>query len=120
MTDDYPSVGIFPRILAVLQQRCPRCLSGTIFDDTWDMLDTCPNCGLQYEREVGYFTGAMYLSYGLAGGLCIPLWLWLITLELPNYGVLLIIAGALLAAAPLVFRYSRIAWLHLDQMISPR
>ncbi len=31
------------------------------------MNEHCPQCGLQFGRgEPGYFTGAMYFSYGLA------------------------------------------------------
>ena len=30
------------------------------------MHECCPNCGLKFEREQGYFLGAMYISYGLA------------------------------------------------------
>ncbi len=30
------------------------------------MQECCPNCGLKFEREQGYFLGAMYISYGLA------------------------------------------------------
>ena len=117
---DHPPVNVITRVLAVLRQRCPRCLMGPTFNDMWEMYEACPNCGLIYEREPGYFTGAMYLSYGMAGLICIPLWIWLVYLEMPTFAVLLIIAGALLGATPLLFRYSRIVWLHLDQMIAPR
>lgn len=27
------------------------------------MFDNCPVCGLKFEREQGYFLGAMYVSY---------------------------------------------------------
>ena len=30
------------------------------------MHDCCPACGLHFNREAGYFLGAMYISYGLA------------------------------------------------------
>jgi len=29
------------------------------------MHDRCPGCGLHFNREPGYFLGAMYISYGL-------------------------------------------------------
>ncbi|MEM7031400.1 MAG: DUF983 domain-containing protein [Chloroflexota bacterium] len=117
---DYPDISLAHRVWVVLQQKCPRCLSGAIFSDAWEIFEACPNCGLMYEREPGYFTGAMYLSYGMAGLICIPLWVWLVTLGLPTYATLLIVAAALAIATPLVFRYSRIVWLHLDQIIAPR
>jgi len=30
------------------------------------MNDRCPACDLKFEREQGYFLGAMYISYGVA------------------------------------------------------
>ena len=30
------------------------------------MHERCPVCDLKFEREAGYFLGAMYVSYGLA------------------------------------------------------
>ena len=30
------------------------------------MFERCPVCGLKFEREQGYFLGAMYVSYALA------------------------------------------------------
>lgn len=29
------------------------------------MYPVCPNCGLKYEREPGYFLGSIYVNYGL-------------------------------------------------------
>jgi hypothetical protein len=39
------------------------------------MHEQCPVCGLRFEREPGYFTGAMYLSYGVAIVATVPVWL---------------------------------------------
>ena len=30
------------------------------------MYENCPVCGLKFEREQGYFVGALYVSYGLS------------------------------------------------------
>jgi hypothetical protein len=54
------------RFTALVQQRRPRCLQGQAFARLFSMRAQCPACGLLFEREPGYFTGAMYLSYGLA------------------------------------------------------
>jgi hypothetical protein len=32
------------------------------------MYERCPACGLKFEREDGYFLGAMYIGYGLGIG----------------------------------------------------
>jgi hypothetical protein len=51
----------FRRLAAIVQQRCPRCLHGQVFATLFRMHEQCPLCGLSFEREPGYFTGAMYL-----------------------------------------------------------
>ena len=41
------------------------------------MNDPCPVCGLVFEREPGYFLGAMYFSYALAVFIIAPLFILL-------------------------------------------
>src|SRR6266700_1737830 len=58
-------------VIDVLHQRCPRCRSGKIFCRSIyrgfpKMPERSPVCRLRFEREEGYFLGAMYISYGLA------------------------------------------------------
>src|SRR6185295_15533099 len=60
------SHGLKARAIAVLRQRCPRCLEGRVFRGMLAMNDACPECGLVFEREPGYFVGAMYVSYAMA------------------------------------------------------
>src|SRR5579863_3913428 len=70
----------------ILHQRCPRCRVGKIFPHSIflrfpKMHEECSVCHLRYQREPGYFLGAMYISYGL-GVLLIALFaflLWLAT-----------------------------------------
>jgi|SRR5690606_29066618 len=106
---------------AAAQGRCPRCRTGHIFTGPaygltrQKMYETCPHCGLRYEREPGYFYVAMFVSYGmivaelvtacvatyvLSGGTENP-WVYL--------GVALLIGVGL---SPFNFRYSRIVLLH--------
>jgi hypothetical protein len=32
----------------------------------------CPECGLVFEREPGYFLGSFYVSYGVGAAVAIP------------------------------------------------
>jgi hypothetical protein len=54
------------RLAAIVKQQCPRCLRGQVFATLFRMHEQCPVYRLPFEREPGYFTGAMYLSYGVA------------------------------------------------------
>jgi hypothetical protein len=92
----------------------------SIFPGFPRMLEHCPNCDLKFEREQGYFLGAMYISYGLAlvtiAGLGLLLWaftswslqkitLWAVLLFLP--------------LAPALTLFSRVFWIYLDRVIDP-
>jgi uncharacterized protein (DUF983 family) len=112
--------GVAGRLWALLLQRCPRCLRGRVFVGLMTMLDHCPVCGHKYEREQGYFLGAYYASYFLS----IPL-LGLITLLisvflLPTWDPVYVVFVALVPyifLTPLVFRYARLIWMHMDPPI---
>ena len=108
------------RLTALVQQRCPRCLHGAVFAGLFRMHARCPACGLVFTREQGYFTGAMYLSYGLALIVTVPVWLPMALLGRPLGEVLLAVGGLLIVGSPWLFRYARVLWLHLDQAIDPR
>ena len=84
------------------------------------MHEKCPVCGLRFERESGYFLGAMYFSYMLA----IPILgflMWIIRrcTGMTLVHVWLAALVAYLPFIPLVFRISRTLWLHWDRSIDP-
>jgi uncharacterized protein (DUF983 family) len=107
--------------IAALRQRCPRCRQGPIFNGWIRMNEQCPRCGLRFEREAGYFLGAMYFSYPLS----VPILGVLILaghLLLPEWRIEAIIGLAALAYLPfmpLVFRYSRVFWIYFERWANP-
>lgn len=110
---------------AILRQRCPRCRQGPIYLGTlmhgWlKMHERCPVCHLKYEREQGYFLGALYVSYALAVPpyLLLVAGLWLGAGWRYEFALL----GAVIAYLPLVpfvMRISRVVWMHIDQRFDP-
>ncbi|MCC6420117.1 MAG: DUF983 domain-containing protein [Gemmataceae bacterium] len=109
------------RFWAILRQRCPRCRQGRVFGSLVRTNPACPLCGLSFEREEGYFLGAMYISYGMSI-VCLGLLMWLGTLLLPTWdlGTLVLLAtAAYLPIVPIVFRYSRVLWIHFDRWAWP-
>jgi uncharacterized protein (DUF983 family) len=108
------------RIVAcALQLRCPRCGQTKLYSGWFRMHERCAACGLRYEREQGYFIGAIYLNYAftvaVAAGLVLVLD-WTVGLSLAwqlGLGV------ALCVLVPLCFfRYSRSLWLSLDYLVT--
>lgn len=110
------------RLAAMLRQRCPRCREGKIFATWLRMHPVCPQCGLKFDREQGYFLGALYFSYPLSVML-IGLGLWLGVLLCPEWRLektlFLIALPAYLPCVPLIFRYGRVLWIYLDRWITP-
>ena len=108
------------RVLAILAQRCPRCLEGRVWRGFVSMNPTCPDCGLIFERESGYFAGAMVVSYALAVPILASIVIGLIIVAKLDAVVALIIGNtAYLVLVPFIFRYSRVVWLHVDWLIDP-
>jgi uncharacterized protein (DUF983 family) len=50
-----------------LRNRCPNCGGATLFrKGAWFQLNqACPVCGLQFERDEGFFIGSMSINYGV-------------------------------------------------------
>lgn len=46
-----------------LTLRCPNCGARTLFKGIWSMNERCPVCGLLFEREEGFFLGAVVINY---------------------------------------------------------
>lgn len=105
----------------MLRQRCPRCRLGRLFRGPFTMNDPCPVCGLLFQREEGYFLGAMYTSYILSSALLTVFYLAAAAL-LPTWSSLMVAVAAVLAFLPFtpaVFRYSRVMWIYFDRAVCP-
>lgn len=109
----------------IVRQVCPRCREGAIYRASlWrgylSMHERCPVCGLKYDREPGYFLGAMYFSYLLSipPALLIMLLLWRWTGWSFNT-VVLATFGCYLPLVPIVTRWARVVWIYVDQHFDP-
>lgn len=50
-----------------LTNRCPNCGGHTLFKagKLFELNEACPACGLKYEKDEGFYLGAMSLNYGI-------------------------------------------------------
>jgi hypothetical protein len=84
------------------------------------MCERCSICGLKFQREEGYFLGAMYISFGLAlaviASIALLLWAitgWWVTKD-TVWAVVLF-----LPLAPSISLFARVLWIYLDQAFDP-
>jgi uncharacterized protein (DUF983 family) len=106
---------------AILHQRCPRCRRGLVFRGRFTMNNLCPLCAMKFEREPGYFVGAMYVSYAMAAFL-LGVFTFIISLIFPELPLHSMLIGALVCFLPFVppvFRYSRVIWITIDRALDP-
>ena len=109
---------------AIVNSKCPRCRIGNLFNGPTyglkgqKMNDLCPHCGLRFEREVGYFYVAMFVSYAMNCAEMISLGVATYILSGGNlefeslWLYLTVIFSGCLILAPFNYRYSRVILLH--------
>ena len=110
------------RFRAIVAQRCPVCLTGKMFSGRFAMNPTCPVCGHRFEREQGFFQGAMYVSWVLGVSYLAVLAVlaqWLLAPRIGIGYVVLCVVGIHLFCIPVIFRYSRVIWAHLNVSTRP-
>lgn len=107
-------------LLRGIRLRCPRCGHAPIFRGWFVLLARCPLCGLAFEREPGYFVGAMYVNYAATVLLALPGYFVLDHWAGLSLGRQLLLWGAFCVIFPLWFyRYSKSLWLAMDYFFDP-
>jgi uncharacterized protein (DUF983 family) len=95
-----------------LRLRCPRCGQGRLYAHGLTMLEHCPVCGLRYEREQGYFVGAVYVNYAITTVAVLGGVILLDQLVGLSLATQLVVAVPLALLFPLlVHRHARSIWL---------
>lgn len=106
---------------SLLAGQCPKCNEGQIFKSKGvifkaklpQMNEHCPNCNHKFEKEPGFFLGAMYVSYAL--GVFQALVAFGISYLLTDNVLYWVLTPALvlLLFSMFNFRWGRIAWIHI-------
>ncbi len=106
----------------ILQLNCPKCGKGRVFEKNGDaflkfpkMHEDCPECHYHFDREPGYFLGAMYASYGLAvfEGICTFLVAKFMVQGLSELTIAFIIAGVIVSLGYWNYKLARVIWMNL-------
>ena len=100
--------------------KCPRCGLGRLYRRPFSMHDSCLHCGLKFEREQGYFVGAIYVNYAATVGIAVPGFFILDAFTTMTIHQQLALWIPFAVVFPLLFfHHSRSLWLVLDHLLSP-
>jgi uncharacterized protein (DUF983 family) len=100
-----------------LTKRCARCGSGHLFHGWFKIVDTCPRCGLKFEHEEGYWTGAIAVNTVIIGAIFAAVFITALILTVPDvpWGALLVVVVPIMALGPLFFYpFSKTIWVAID------
>jgi hypothetical protein len=87
------------------------------------MVPDCPRCGLHFEREQGYWAGALAINIILVGGLFVVVFVVALALTLPDVPVALLLAIVVpvMIIGPIVFYpFSKTLWVAVDRAFLQR
>ncbi len=103
-----------------LRLRCPRCGVGPLYAKPFRMHSNCRHCGLQFEREQGYFVGAIYINYAATVAIAVPGFFLLDAFTGMTINQQLALWVPFAVIFPLLFfHHSRSLWLVLDHLFNP-
>ena len=77
------------------------------------MHEDCPHCGHHFEKEQGFFVGAMYVSYALTLAESVAVYLPIQYFTSDPALLLFIIVVVVCPLTLINFRYSRILWMYM-------
>ena len=103
--------------------RCARCGGGGLGASFLDLKEACPSCGWTFEREEGYWVGAMVVLFAAVEGLYlvflgVGIFAWWPDVR---WNVLLYAGLAMNAIVPvLLYRWSKTAWMGLHVAFFPK
>lgn len=106
---------------AIINAKCPQCRKGDMFKYKWWNITNfatqhkfCPICNLRYDREPGFFIGAMYISYAMIVVMVTIAWFVLYFIfDDPMFEVYIAVIIILnIVLLPIFFRYSRVLYIY--------
>jgi len=107
------------KLYSIFNFKCPKCQEGEFFiSQPYDLKkmgeihDHCSECGLKYDKEPGFYYGAMYVAYALAVAVFVTMWTSF-NLFFKNVTIgwqIASIVTASIVLAPYLYALSKIIW----------
>ena len=110
------------KLYSILFNKCPKCCIGNFYLDKnsynlktfVDSPSKCEHCGESFVKEVGFYYGAMYVSYGL--NVALGVGLFILTVLLLNFSLIAFLftyAVLVLVLFPWMMRKSRLVYINI-------
>ena len=107
--------------MKIMNEKCPNCGRGNVFKKKEKfielpvMKEDCDLCHYHFDREPGYFLGAMYVSYGMAvlEGIIAFLIASSFIKEFSGLALASIVVGVIVVFSIPNFKFSRIIWMYI-------
>jgi uncharacterized protein (DUF983 family) len=106
-----------------LKKRCPNCGQGKVFRSYFKLNESCSVCGFRFEREPGYWVGALSVNIAFCEIWYFLLFVGTVIVTAPDVEWQWLLIFGLLTNAILPFvllPYSRTLWLSLHLYFDPQ
>lgn len=109
-------------LYSILFLKCPQCRQGEFLEANPYKLskmnsvrERCPRCQLKYSMEPSFYTGSMYVSYGVGIAFAVAAYMILLILGLADnpLRIFIVIVITLAAFFPYIGAVSKSIWAHL-------
>ena len=115
------------KLYSIFNNKCPKCHKGDFFINKnpykkgfIQMHQNCTNCNELFSKEVGFFYGAMYVSYGVNIIIGVGLFLLMVTLlKTSLLFYLFAFFGIELLLFPITMRISRLIYSNIFVKFDP-
>jgi hypothetical protein len=84
------------------------------------MVDDCPRCGLHFEREQGYWAGALAINIGIAGVAFVfafAIGLALTAPDIPVVPFLAVLIPLMIVVPTVAYPFSKTIWVAVDRAL---
>ncbi|HEY0755021.1 MAG TPA: DUF983 domain-containing protein [Ktedonobacteraceae bacterium] len=103
-----------------LRQRCPVCGKGKIFKGFIQTNEYCPVCHFAFERESGYYTGAIAVNLVVTELILTLVALPVAASRAVSITVMILLGATLPILLPLLcYRPTKSIWMSFDHIIHP-
>ena len=109
--------GLGTLLMRGVRKRCAKCGQGRAFESYFRIRQRCPHCGYIFEREEGYWVGAVIINFVFVEGWFLLLFVAIVFATAPDIAwVQLLVVGLVTnGLLPVVlYPHSKTIWMALD------